>query len=223
LAYAAGGGVWSVSLPAGYRERDRAGITPKMPIMGSMDGKQTASDVKAKLEILAIPMKNVEFSATEYDRLFPRGKVKTPSGIVKMGVDQFNKMRRKGRKNLLWAMRETLANPIVILPENSDGREAKLFIKSFTSDIENKKTFIMSVVVKSEGEDTAISTGPRKKKQIYRKLENASGFLYLLADSPAETGSAQAGLIGTTDTGDRTQQNLLSPSSSEKSREKNVH
>ncbi|MDR1231323.1 MAG: hypothetical protein LBK61_07975 [Spirochaetaceae bacterium] len=165
-------------------------------------------------------MEYVPYSRHQYDTFFNSGYVKTPLGTVKMGNDQFNKMSRKNREHLLWAMRETLANPVVVVQETREGKDAKLYIKSFTTDKESEKTVVMSVVVKSGNEDTVISTGPRKKKQINRKLEDASSFLYLLGGTPYEKGNGTP-TIGTADTGNRTQQDTLSPDSENKSTPKN--
>jgi len=61
-------------------------------------------------------------------------------------------------------MRQTLADPIVIVPEEKDGRKAYLFIKSFRNMEDTQKSdFIMSVVVKIDNAKIAISTYKRKR------------------------------------------------------------
>ncbi|MDR1231324.1 MAG: hypothetical protein LBK61_07980 [Spirochaetaceae bacterium] len=169
--------------------------------------------IKKKIETEAVPMEYVEFSRDEYNKLFPSGTVKTPIGTVKMGQGQYNKLIQKGREYLLWAMRETLAHPTVILPETRDGKKHELFIKSFSKD--GKKTFAMSVIVEDGPEKVAISTSERKKNQIYKKLENLAGNPSYITRGMAAT------LEGTSGNTSATQQDTLSPDSENKSTPKN--
>jgi hypothetical protein len=166
------------------------------------------SEIREKLDRLAVPMEKVEFSRENYNKLFPFGRIKTPLGMVKLGQDQFAKLIRKKRRHLLGAMRQTLVEPVVVLSEKQDERTAMLYIKSFKDD--EKSAFVMSVVVNDGKDNIAISTGPRKKKQIEAKL-TAGSPLYI------STGGVAARLIGTDEANPATQQDILSPSSPRKS------
>jgi hypothetical protein len=108
--------------------------------------------------------------------------VKTPIGEVKIGKNQFEKMAEKDngkRRNLIGAMRQTLADPIVIVPEEKDGRKAYLFVKSFKNlDNSQKPDFIISVVVTIEDTKIAISTYKRKRREVLNKIKRAGVIAY---------------------------------------------
>jgi hypothetical protein len=134
--------------------------------------------IGTKLEAMAVPMDKRNLSREEYQKLFPNGVVETPLGIVKLGIHQFEKLEEKGRKELLGAMFQTLSEPVVIFSENRQGKEAKIYLKSFREPDESKITGILSVVVDIEGQAVAISTGKRRSKQIKEKIKLARSILY---------------------------------------------
>jgi hypothetical protein len=123
-----------------------------------------------------------EFSKKQYREVFPQGTVKTPIGEVKIGKNQFEKMAEKDngkRRNLIGAMRQTLADPIVIIPEEKQGRISYLFIKSFKNMEDSQKPdFIMSVVVTIKDAKIAISTYKRKRREILSKIKRAGVITY---------------------------------------------
>jgi hypothetical protein len=131
--------------------------------------------ITAKLEDLAVPMELQEFSVEAYREVFPQGTVQTPIGKVKIGKNQFEKMSQKDngkRRTLIGAMRQTLADPIVIIQEERDGRRAYVFIKSFkAANKQGKPDFIMSVVVTIENTKVAISTYKRKRREVLSKIK----------------------------------------------------
>jgi hypothetical protein len=87
-------------------------------------------EITEKLESMAVPMDRQEFTRGEYNTLFPEGKVKTPLATVKLGAHQFERLKERKREKLLGAMRQTLEDPIVILPEERDGKTAHVYIKN---------------------------------------------------------------------------------------------
>jgi len=136
----------------------------------------------SKLDFWAVPMDVRGFNRQEYREVFPQGTVKTPIGEVKIGKNQFEKMTEKDngkRRCLIGAMRQTLADPIVIFTEEKDGRKAYLFIKSFKNIEDTQKPdFIMSVVVTIEDAKIAISTFKRKRREILNKIKKAGVIAY---------------------------------------------
>ncbi|MDR0552190.1 MAG: hypothetical protein LBG72_09300 [Spirochaetaceae bacterium] len=138
-----------------------------------------------RLDLEAVSMTRVEFSKENYDKLFPKGIVKTPLGFVKLGGHQFEKLKEKKREYLLGAMYQTLAYPVVIIAERTVESDAYLYIKSFKS--ENKLEFVVSVVVDIEGTAVSISTGIRRKAQIYAKIKTAGSPLYITRGSDSQT------------------------------------
>jgi hypothetical protein len=138
-------------------------------LAGDADNVEMAEIIMDELDQQAVPMEYVEFTRREYDRLFPHRRLKSPIEVVKLGAGQFEKLLQNGRENYLGAMHQTLTDPVIILEEIREGEKSHLYIKSFKST-ENDTDFVMSVVVNIDGENITVSTGPRKKKQILKKL-----------------------------------------------------
>jgi hypothetical protein len=160
-----------------------------------------------ELENLAVPMEYAEFSRETYNRLFPFGRVKSPIETVKLGANQFEKLKDRVREKYLVAMRQTLTDPVAVFEETRDGRKAHLYIKSF-KDTNNKSDFVMSVVVGIGEENVAISTGPRKRPQII-KIMAGSPLIYRGGGSPTDgTGGGNPSPLPV---------NSLSPDSAEES------
>ena len=135
-----------------------------------------------KLVSLAVPMDEREFTNEEYNRVFPRGTVATPIGEVKIGQNQFSKMADKdggNRRGLIGAMRQTLADPVIIIREREEARIADVFIKSFTVGEEKGESLIVSVVVDIKGARVAISTYKRKRREVIGKIKKADGIVYI--------------------------------------------
>jgi len=135
--------------------------------------------ISAKLESMAIPIEAREFTIDEYRKAFPQGTVNTPIGEVKIGKNQFAKLAEKDfgkRQGLIGAMRQTLSDPIAIIQEEKEGRKAYIFIKSFI--IDEKTSFIISVVVTIDDKKIVISTYKRKKREIINKIKMAGVMTY---------------------------------------------
>jgi len=135
--------------------------------------------ITKKLESMAVPIDEREFSTEEYRKVFPRGTVETPIGEVKIGKNQFSKLAEKDygkRQGLIGAMHQTLSDPIAIIQEEEEGRKAYIFIKSFRKD--EKTSFIISIVVTIEGEKIVISTYKRKKREVISKIKKAGVMTY---------------------------------------------
>ena len=135
--------------------------------------------ITEKLETMAVPIDEREFSIGEYRKVFPQGAVKTPIGEVKIGKNQFIKLAEKDdgkRQGLIGAMYQTLSDPIAIIQEEEEDRKAYVFIKSFKTD--EKTSIIVSVVVTIEGQKVAISTYKRKKREVISKIKKAGVMTY---------------------------------------------
>jgi len=147
-----------------------------------VENSEAVTRIISKLDILTVQMDVREFSKKEYREVFPQGTVKTPIGEVKIGKNQFEKMAEKDngkRRGLIGAMRQTLADPVVIIQEEKDGRKAYLFIKSFKNTEDSRKPdFIMSVVVTIEEAKIAISTYKRKRREVLNKIKKAGVIAY---------------------------------------------
>jgi len=155
-----------------------------------MTDTPTVETIFEKLASLAVPMDERGFTNEEYNRVFPRGTVTTPIGEVKIGQNQFSKMAEKdggSRKGLIGAMRQTLADPVVIIRERDRIRVADVFIKSFSAGNDKRESLIVSVVVDIHGAKIAISTYKRKHREVIGKIKKADGIVYIKDDGGSLT------------------------------------
>jgi hypothetical protein len=147
-----------------------------------MTDSPIVENILEKLASLAVPMDEREFTNEEYNRVFSRGTVITPIGEVKIGRNQFTKLAEKdggSRQRLIGAMRQTLADPVVIIREREENRMAEVFIKSFTFGEGKEDTIIVSVVVNIQETKIAISTYKRKRREVIKKIKKADGIVYI--------------------------------------------
>jgi hypothetical protein len=89
------------------------------------------------------------------------------------------------RKSLIGAMRQTLSDPIVIIPEENDSRKAYIFMKSFINN--EKLSIIVSVVVSIGSDKIAISTYKRKRREIISKIKKAGVITYEKGNGASRT------------------------------------
>jgi hypothetical protein len=140
-----------------------------------------------KLESLAVPVDMHDFSKEEYKKIFPHGRIMTPLGEVKIGENQYEKLRdRDGgkRRSLIGAMRQTLSDPVIVISEAEDGRKAEVYIKSFRDEGKVGIDTVMSVVVKKDEQRIAISTYKRKQREVVSKIKKADGIVFIKDNAP---------------------------------------
>lgn len=106
----------------------------------------------------------LDFTKENYDRLFSKG-VDSPIEKVTLGENQFRKLQKKNRKDLLAPILETLKNPNVI-GQSKNGE--KLYVKTFNKN--NKVKSIMSVVIDRGNMHISISTHEERLNQIAKKI-----------------------------------------------------
>jgi len=127
--------------------------------------------LKKKFEDMAEPMEVVLFNRENYDRLFPGGKAETPLGEMKLGENQYEKIKAMNRQRLLGAMKQVLSDPLVVY--ESEG--AKVYAKPLTD--KGKPKTVVSVVVDRDGINVSISTHQKDLENVLRKIEKG-GVLY---------------------------------------------
>lgn len=139
------------------------------------------------LEKNVSPLKELELNRENWNKMFPDGTVKTPVGTVKLGENQFDKLRRNDRNNLLAAMYETLSNPALILEKETldeksgEFRPVNVYGKSFIHEDSNHKRAVESVVIFKDGENISISTHNKNIKDFVKQIKTADQIIY--ADS----------------------------------------
>ena len=153
--------------------------------------EQIRNTLKADFKNKAIEKPQIEYSRENYDKLFPRGNIKTPIGHVKLGENQYEKLKAKSREDLLGVVAETLKNPLVIINENGSHIYAKSFVES------GKTKSYQSVVIKIDGKDISISTHQRDTNNILNKIKKAEDVIYT-NDSQQLPSSRNALVVGTT-------------------------
>lgn len=139
------------------------------------------------LEKNVSPLKELELNRENWNKMFPDGTVKTPVGTVKLGENQFDKLRRNDRNNLLAVMYETLSNPALILEKETldeksgEFKPVNVYGKSFIHEDSNHKRAVESVIIFKDGENISISTHNKNIKDFVKQIKTADQIIY--ADS----------------------------------------
>lgn len=133
------------------------------------------------------PLIEVELNRENWSKLFPTGTLETPIGTVKLGENQFEKIQKTDRNNLLAAMYETLSNPAVILEKETldektgEFRPVNVYGKSFIREDSNHKRAVESVIIFKDGENISISTHNKNIKDFVKQIKTADQIIF--ADS----------------------------------------
>ena len=141
--------------------------------------------VKYALEHTADPLQEVSFTRDNYNRLFPASYIQTPLERVKMGEHQFEKLKRTGRENFLFAAYQTLKTPDLVITEEKtqDGAVTKShnYIKSFISDSKGSDGayVIQDIVVAIADENVSISAHRRDVNNVVNKITKPDSLIYL--------------------------------------------
>jgi len=128
--------------------------------------------LKNKFVEMAEPMKQIEYTRENYEKLFPNNKVKTPLGEIQLRDDQFNKLNRRKREEFLGAVYQIYTDPIAIIEEERDGKIYQIFGKSF-KELSEKK-IIMSVIDDGYG----VTTHRRPINNFLNKIKKPADLLY---------------------------------------------
>lgn len=120
---------------------------------GRSDEIQLQKAIELALEKNTVQLTEVELNRENWNRFFPNGSVETPIGTVKLGENQFNKLQKEDRNNLLAAMYETLSNPSIVLEKETldknsgNFKPVNVYGKSFIREDSNHKRIVESVVI----------------------------------------------------------------------------
>lgn len=138
--------------------------------------------LKPSLKENKTEFKTIDYSANNFNILFPRSRIETPLESVKFGGHQFNKFSLRERRNLICAVYETLTNPDIVLKEErlNEFAEPSLshnYAKNFILDKDSK--MVQSVIVEIKNENVIISSHERPVNEIVSKIKQADQILYL--------------------------------------------
>ena len=150
----------------------------------STDILELQDALKVALKETSVPLEKIDFTRENYNKLFPYSKIETPIEIVKMGANQFEKLEKKERQDILLAVHDTLKNPDLIINEHRENISEKnednhIYAKSFL--INDKVYGIQSVVVSIDGENVSISTHERNINNIVNKIKKPDQLLFAAA------------------------------------------
>lgn len=116
----------------------------------------------------------VDGTREEYERLFGNGKTyNTPSGPVRMGEHQYEKLVAKNRTNLMGHIIKTLSEPSAII-EHADENEktTKKYVKSFYKIDECVETnrYFVSIVIDADAHLVSISNHLKRKNGVLNTI-----------------------------------------------------
>jgi len=155
---------------------------------GSVTTASRLELIEQTLRNQAAPWRHLDYSVQAWDREFPDGAVTTPLGRVSMGKAQPGKLISKQRERYFGLIRPTMEMPTFIVSEletpdkikervasgQSVERPAVIkFIRAFLDEHGRYHGF-MSVTISKDGMEIAVSSSPRKLKQIARAVEEGA-------------------------------------------------
>ncbi len=108
----------------------------------------------------AVAFPEVEFTRENYEKYLGK-PLDTPLGKVKMGVNQFNKLKENKREHLIGAIAETLKEPNYI-GRDTDGKI--VYIKTFVR--QDNPHNVVSLVIERDGLKISISSHDKRDKQV---------------------------------------------------------
>ncbi len=133
------------------------------------------------------PLIEVKLNRENWNKLFPNGTVETPVATVRLGDNQFEKLSKSDRNNLLAAMYQTLSEPAIVLEKETldektgEFRPVNVYGKSFVREDSNHKRAVESVIIFRDGENISIGTHNKSIKDFVKQIKTADQIIY--ADS----------------------------------------
>ena len=149
-----------------------------------LPAEELRESLKYALNEAAETLPEIDFTRENYNKLFPRDRLKTPIETVKIGAHQFEKLEAKDRKNLLKAVHDVLSEPDLIINEEKesvfgDMEFSHVYAKSYV--INEKTKAVQSVVVNIEDEYISISTHKRDISNVVNKVKKPDQLLFAAA------------------------------------------
>lgn len=152
--------------------------------LSDLPAEELRESLKYALNEAAETLPEIDFTRENYNKLFPRDRLKTPIETVKIGAHQFEKLEVKDRKNLLQVVHDVLSNPDLIINEEKesvfgDMEFSHVYAKSYV--INEKTKAVQSVVVNIEDEYISISTHKRDISNVVNKIKKPDQLLFAAA------------------------------------------
>jgi len=141
---------------------------------------EDAESIISLMEQYAVEAPVIEFSLKNWIEQFGlEGKISTPIGEVKIGDNQYVKIKNKGRESQWGMILPTLTNPDIVIEEESSAIEGQktergssyIFVKTFIKDGQKIKYFT-SVSVLKDGLEVIVSSHYIEKRALMSKIKN---------------------------------------------------
>ena len=142
-------------------------------------------------EILSVALKetaekfvSVVYSRENYKKIFGDGVIESPIETIKLGSNQFVKLSPGNRNNFMYAIRQTLENPSIILGKetwdnNSETfKPVHLYGKSFVN-YNNSEKLVESLIIFKEGNNIAVSLHPNGIDKFVEQIKTTNDIVYL--------------------------------------------
>lgn len=142
-------------------------------------------------EILSVALKetaeefiSVVYSRENYNKIFGDGVIESPIETIKLGSNQFVKLSPGNRNNFMYAIRQTLENPSIILGKetwdnNSETfKPVHLYGKSFVN-YNNSEKLVESLIIFKEGNNIAVSLHPNGIDKFVEQIKTTNDIVYL--------------------------------------------
>lgn len=106
------------------------------------------------------------------------------AATVKLGENQFEKLSKSDRNNLLGAMYETLSKPSIVLEKETldeksgEFRPVHVYGKSFVREDSNHKRAVESVIIFKDGENISIGTHNKHIKDFVKQIKTADQIIF---------------------------------------------
>lgn len=127
---------------------------------------------------------SVVYSRENYKKIFGDGVIESPIETIKLGSNQFVKISPGNRNNFMYAIRQTLENPSIILGKetwdnNSETfKPVHLYGKSFIND-NNSEKLVESLIIFKEGNNIAVSLHPNGIDKFVEQIKTTNDIVYL--------------------------------------------
>ncbi|MDE5606587.1 MAG: hypothetical protein K2I68_04730 [Bacteroidales bacterium] len=147
-------------------------------ILGRSATKEEAARLIAQMEAQAEIAPQIELTPENWMVQFGKdGEVDTQIGKVKMGENQFGKLRLKKRGKEFGMILPTLTNPDVIIEKEAPFQTAErntkyLFVKTFIKTDGSRYIHFESVTVRKEGQEVSISSHEAACDVIKKEMQN---------------------------------------------------
>lgn len=131
------------------------------------------TELRSALINSAEELVEIEFNRDNFNILFPQGIIQTPIEAVKLGKNQFDKLKNKHREKYLDLVYKTLHNPSIIINEfrlnNGNEELSHNYIKSYKDDsvIEG----FQSIIVTIDNKSISVSSHNRSLDVLLNKIK----------------------------------------------------